>query len=87
MQMSIIRNIYGHTADAAKSQVSGPLIFVYTVQNDLDRELDINLDHDPEDAPVHTGHSLFNLTMRVTFVFIVLSLFDGQDGNPSNIWI
>ena len=35
-------------------------------KNYLDRNLDCNsysdLDHDPEDVPVYTGHSLFNTT-------------------------
>ena len=37
-------------------------------------------------APVY-GHSLFNITKRIMFVFIVLSLFDCPDHNPPKIWI
>ena len=33
----------------------------------------------PEDAPVYTRHSLFNITKSVTIVFIVYSLFDGPE--------
>ena len=42
--------------------------------SDLD---DIDFNHDLEDAPVNTWHSLFKKTKRVKFVFIVQSLFDG----------
>ena len=45
-----------------------------------DRDLDdIDSNHDLEDAPVNTWHSLFNKTKRVKFVFNVQSLFDGLD--------
>ena len=55
--------------------VSYALLLIY-----LDRDMDdINLDRDPEDAPVYTRHSLFNRSKHVTFVFIVQSLFDSPD--------
>ena len=50
----------------------------------LMRYLDRYLDHDQEDAPVYTRHSLFNLTNILTFLFIVQSLFNC---NPTNIWM
>ena len=53
---------------------------VYTEQSYLDCDLDC----DPEDAPVATGNSLFNITKSVTLLFIVQSLLHC---NPSNIWI
>ena len=53
---------------------------VYIEQNDLDLVLDdIDLDCNPEDAPIYMGHSLFNIKKRITFTFIVQSLFDGPD--------
>ena len=51
---------------------------------DLDSNLDCNLDHDPEDVPVYTGHSLFHTTKRITLLFIVQSLLNH---NPLNIWL
>ena len=42
------------------------------------------LDHDPEDVPIYTGHSLFNTTKHITLLFIVHSLLLC---NPPNIWI
>ena len=58
---------------------------VYTEQNYLDCDLDCKLDRylDPnqEDAPVYTGHSLFNTTKCVPLLFIVQSLL------YHNIWI
>ena len=49
-------------------------------KNDLDR----NLDCDPEDVPIHTGHSLFNTTKCITLFFMVRSFLHR---NPSNIGI
>ena len=46
--------------------------------------LDCNLDRDPEDVPVYTGHLLFNTTKRITLLFTVQSLLHR---NPPNIWI
>ena len=57
---------------------------VYTGHNYLDRDLDSNLERDPEDVPVYMGHSLFNTTKRITLLFIVQSL---SHRNPPNIWI
>ena len=48
--------------------------------NCLDRNLDCNLDRDPEDIPVYTGHSLFNKTNCNTLLLVV-------HRNPPNIWI
>ena len=42
-----------------------------------------DLDRDPEDVPVHTGHSLFNKSKRIILFFIVQSLLHR---NP-HIWI
>ena len=53
-------------------------------KNDLDRDLDSNLDRDPEDIPVYTSHSLFNITKRITLLFIVCSLLHRS---LPNIWI
>ena len=36
--------------------------------------LDLYLDSDPEDAPIYTGHLLFNVTKSVTWLFIAQSL-------------
>ena len=52
---------------------------VYTEQNYLGCDLDCYLDYDPEDAPVYTEHSLFNITKSVMIVFIVQSLFGGPE--------
>ena len=52
---------------------------VYTKQNYLDHNLVCYLDRDPVDTSVYTGLSLFNITKRVTIVFIVKSLFDGPE--------
>ena len=52
-------------------------------KNYLDRKLDCNLDRDPEDVPVNTGHSLFNITKCITLLFIVQSLLHR---NPPNIY-
>ena len=42
------------------------------VQNDLDCDLDRDLDRILENAPIYTGHSMFNITKSITtFVFIV----------------
>ena len=57
---------------------------VCTGHNYLDRDLDSNLERDPEDVPVYMGHSLFNTTKRITLLFIVQSL---SHRNPPNIWI
>ena len=57
---------------------------VYTEQNYLDRNLDWNLDRDPDDASVYTGHELFNITKIVTLLVIVQSLLHS---NPPNILI
>ena len=43
------------------------------LDHDLDRNLDYELDHDPEDVSIYTGYSLFN-TKRITLLFIVQSL-------------
>ena len=51
---------------------------------DLDRVLDRDLDLDPEDAPIYTGHSLFNIPTIVTLLFNVQSSIYG---NLHNIWI
>ena len=57
-------------------------------KNYLDRDLDCNLycdlDHDPEDEPIYTGHSLFTTTKHITLFFIAQSLL-----HPIllNIWI
>ena len=40
----------------------------------LDRNLDTDLGHNPEDVPIYTGHSLFNTTKCITLLFIVQSL-------------
>ena len=54
-------------------------------ENHLDRDLDsdhngyLDGDCDLADAPVYTGHSLFNITKSVTVVFIVQPLFDGPE--------
>ena len=53
---------------------------VYMEQNYLDRNLDCN----PKDVPVYTGHSLFNTTKRITLLFIVQSFLHCY---PPNIWI
>ena len=37
----------------------------------------------PEDAPIYTGHSLFNITKSITLFFIVQSLLHH---NPPHIW-
>ena len=59
----------------------------YTEKNDLDHDLDCNLDCyldlDPEDAPVYTGHSLFNITKSVTLLFIVQSLLHVHPNPPT----
>ena len=56
--------------------------------NDPDCDPDaFNLDHDSEEEPFYTAHSLFNITKCYMFVFIVQSLFDGPDRNLPNIWI
>ena len=55
-------------------------------KNDLDRNLDCELDHDPEDVPVNRVHSLFNPTQRIKLLFIVQSLIL-LHGKPPNIWI
>ena len=54
------------------------------MDHDLDRNLDCDLDRDPEDVPVYTGHSLIHTTKRITLFFIVQSLLHP---NPPNIWI
>ena len=41
-----------------------------------------NLDRDPEDVPVYTGHAFFNTTKHITLLFIVQSLL-----YLPNIWI
>ena len=53
-------------------------------KNYLDCNLDCDLDSDIEDVPVYTGHSLFNTTKHITFLFIVQSLLHS---NPPDIWI
>ena len=42
--------------------------------NYLDRDLDSNLDRDPEVVPVYTGYSVFKTTKRITLLFIVQTL-------------
>ena len=54
---------------------------IKTEQYHLDRNLDCNLDSDPEDVPVYTGHSLFNTTKRITLLFIAQSVLHH---NPPN---
>ena len=53
-------------------------------KNDLDGNLDWDLDRDPKDVHIVTGHSLFNTTKRITLLFIVWSL---EHCNPPNILI
>ena len=53
-------------------------------KNYLDRDLDSYLsdnylDLDPEDATVYMGHSLLNTKNSVKILFIVQSLFDGEE--------
>ena len=54
------------------------------LDRNLDHKLDFDLDCDPEDVPVYTGHSLFNTTKHITLLFIVQSLLHY---NLPNIWI
>ena len=57
-------------------------------KNGLDRDLGCSLvcdlDSDPDDVPVYTGHSLLNTTKCITLLFIVQSLLHR---NLPNIWI
>ena len=46
--------------------------------------MDYDLDHDPEDVPIYTGHSLFNTTKCIPSLFIVQSLYHRIQ---PNIWI
>ena len=59
----------------------------YTEKKDLDRDLDCNLDcyldRNQEDAPIYTGHSLFNITKSVTLLFIVQSLLHVHPNPPT----
>ena len=43
-------------------------------ENYRDCDLDCNLECDPDDVPVYTGHSLFKTTKLITLFFIVQSL-------------
>ena len=67
-----------------------PFSFTQFTRNNnyLDRNqyciLDCNLDRNPEDVPIYTGHSLSSTTKGIKLLFIVQSLLHC---NPSNIWI
>ena len=50
---------------------------IYTEQKYLDCDLDCN----PENVPIYTGHALFNTTKCITLLFIVQSLLHR---NPPN---
>ena len=50
-------------------------------KNYLNRDLDSNLDCDPEVVPVYTGHSLFNTTKRITLLLIVQTLLHRNQNN------
>ena len=43
-----------------------------------------DIDRDPQNVPIYTGHSLFNTTKRITLMFIVQSLLHS---NLPYIWI
>ena len=43
------------------------------LDSDPDGNLDCDLDHDPEDAPICMCHSLFDITKSVIIVFIYCS--------------
>ena len=47
-------------------------------------DLDCDLDNDPEDVPIYTGHSLLNTKMHMTLLLIVQSLLHC---NPPTTWI
>ena len=53
-------------------------------KNYLGSDLDFDLDRDPDDVPVYTGHSFCNTTKCTTLLFIVQSLLHRY---LPNIWI
>ena len=72
MSSTLFAIICGHAynnrgAYCGKYGISYPVLYpVQTEQNYLVRELDYNLECDPEDVPVYMGHSLFNTTKQIT---------------------
>ena len=54
------------------------------LDRDLDSKIDCDLNRDPEDVTVYTGHSILKTTKRITLLFIVQPLLHR---NPPNIGI